>query len=247
MSKKFVILGTARSGTTFFAESLRQHSGIWVPKFPNCEPFNPFNMELAVKKYGIHVYDQDAVFQSIVREGEGFGFKYVGFKSFVTFHPDLLGLIERNDLDIFIVLRRDIWKILGSLLIAIDNTDFTGSSTKYKPYFYDQSPREARRVLTFFNELCKAIWWMESVFSKHKRLIHKFYLEDVGHSPVSFTPITEYFSLKIILDYQYDTNMGLEHYIENPEDFQLLIRDWCKKMPEHYSALPDYVREQLEI
>ena len=88
---------------------------------------------------------------------------------------------------------------------------------------------------------------MENVFSKHPRLVHKFYLEDVDQKPMSFSPIDQYFDRSIVLDYNYNNDLDITRYVENYDEFQSLIRNWCKKTPQHYSALPDYVREQLDL
>lgn len=246
-SKNFIVLGTPRSGTTFFCRTLKEQPDIWIPNFPNYEPFNPWSIVGASNTFKTHMFDQDEIVKRMIEFKKSKNIDYFGFKTFISFHSDIKGLIERNDLDIIVVLRKDFWKLMASQLIAIDHNDYEGSSTKYEPYFFENTAREERRIIGFFNEICKWFWWCENVFSKHKNFIDKIYLEELSKNGASFGNINSYFDRNIIFNSNYDDRKSLESYISNYDEFQKFIKEIVKKCPEHYKVLPDYVAEKLEL
>ena len=67
MSKNFIVVGTPRSGTTFFCRTLDQYQDIWIPRFDNYEPFNPHGLGLASKRLNQCLYDQNSAVQKMIK------------------------------------------------------------------------------------------------------------------------------------------------------------------------------------
>jgi hypothetical protein len=68
--KNFLITGTPRSCTTWFCKTLNAHDGIWVPEFPNYEPFNPHAIPKITNKLKVSLFDQFAVIDTLKKEAE---------------------------------------------------------------------------------------------------------------------------------------------------------------------------------
>jgi hypothetical protein len=245
-STNFIILGTPRSGTTFFCETLNSHSNIWIPEFTNSEPFNPSNIVQLSNTFKSNIFDHNAIIQKLINNKEKKEIEYFGFKTFLSWHSDISSIIDHNQLAIFLVLRKNIWKVLASMLIAIDNKDFQGSSKRFDPFYYDGSNREQRRIFTIFNSLCRDYWWSENVFYNHNNLIEKIYLEDLINNNMSFKKINEYFKKEIQFSANY-TEDSIDEYVENFEDLKQFILEKVHLSKYHYSALPDYILKELEL
>jgi len=245
-NKNFIVIGTPRSGTTFFCKVLNDYNDIWLPEFPNYEPFNPWSVERASNAFNTHLFDQDLILKKMLAEKERRQINYFGFKTFTQFHTDLLGLIDRNELDIILILRKDFWKVLASQLVAIDHNDYKGSSTKYEPFVFQDTFRERRRILGFFGQICKSYWWCENIFSKHKNFVDLLYLEDFSQEKNSFQNINNYFDREVILENNYE-NKNLEHYIKNYQEFENFIKEEARKSSNHYRALPTYITQGLDL
>jgi hypothetical protein len=247
MSNNFIVLGTPRSGTTFFCQTLSQLDDVFIPEFPNFEIFNPWATPTVSKAIKTHMFDQDKALKKFIDYKIQINKKYFGFKTFIPFHNDLTTLINNNDLDIFVVLRKDIWKILGSMLIAIDHNDYTTSSLKYQPFVFEKTEREKRRVLGLFNQLCKSFWYNENAFTNHKNFVEKIYLEDIVAGNNTFKNVNNYFN-KIIEFYPTNNdNKSINEYISNIDEFQSFFKDHVKKSKEHYGALPEYILKELDL
>lgn len=246
MSKNFIVVGTPRSGTTFFCRTLDQYPDIWIPGFGNYEPFNPHSLNIAAEKFNQCIYDQNSAVQKMIRSKKRYSAEYFGFKTFLTWHNNFLDLIEYNNLDVFVVLRKDIWKVLGSLLIAIDNSDYSGSSKNYQPFYFSDTNREKRRIISYFFELCKSYWYCEKVLSDHRMFVDKIYLEDFDKKDVSITSIDEYFQRPILFNTNYHQDDYTKYY-QNFEEFKSFILDHVHSAKEHYLEMPNYIKNLLEL
>lgn len=245
-STNFIILGTPRSGTTFFCNTLNSYSNIWIPEFPNSEPFNPSIISQTSNIFKSNMFDHNAIIRKMISFKEKNGHEYFGFKTFLSWHTDISSIINENELSIFLMLRRDIWKVLTSLLIAIDNKKFGGSSKRFEPFYYDGSNRERRRIFVIFQNLCRDYWWSENVGHHHASLIEKIYLEDIIGKDISFKKINDYFKKEISFSVNY-TEDSIEKYITNFDDLKTFILEEVHCSKYHYSALPEYILKELEL
>jgi hypothetical protein len=245
-TKNFIVLGTPRSGTTFFCKTLAECSNIWIPKFPNYEPFNPINIVPVSNALHASTFDVDAVIEKFLYFKQKQNFEYFGFKTFLTYHSDISALINTHNFDLFVVLRKNIWKVLCSQLVAMDNKDYQGSSKRFTPFCYDHSNREQRRLFNMFNALCKDYWWSENVGGKHANLIDKIYLEDLILPNASFQKVSGYFNQKLTFSADY-TEDSIDAYIENFTDLKEYILSMVHKAKYHYQTLPDYLLTELEL
>jgi hypothetical protein len=245
-STNFIILGTPRSGTTFFCETLNSRSNIWIPEFTNSEPFNPTNIVQISNIFKSNIFDQDSIIQKMIAIKEKKEIEYFGFKTFISWHNDISSIIDKNELAIFLVLRKNIWKVLTSMLVAIDNKDFQGSSKRFDPFYYDGSNREQRRIFTMFNSICRDYWWSENVFHNHPNLIEKIYLEDLTEENLSFQKINDYFKTEIQFTANYVED-SIGEYVANFDDLKQFILEKVHLSKYHYSALPDYIMKELEL
>jgi hypothetical protein len=243
--KNFIIVGSPRSGTTFLCDILNGFEDIWIPEYPNYEPFNPNVIKKVSATTKNNAFDHDAIVKKFISYKSNKNAKYFGFKTFLSFHSDLRELIKNNDLDVIIILRKDIWKVMGSMLIAVDNNDYIGSSKKYQPYIFERTSREKRRILTSFNQLCRVYWELENVFSKNLNIIDKFYFEDL----IKYNrrlPIEEYFEREIVFDHKYNDNDDISKYIGNFQEMKDFILEEVHQYQQHYSALPSYISQLLK-
>jgi hypothetical protein len=245
-STNFIILGTPRSGTTFFCETLNQQSNIWIPEFTNSEPFNPANVIQISSTIQTNLFDQNAIIEKLIDTKNKRNVEYFGFKTFLSWHNDISSVIDRHQLSIFLILRKNIWKVLASMLIAIDNKDFQGSSKRFEPFYYDGSNREQRRIFTIFNNLCRDYWWSENVFHNHANLIEKIYLEDLIENNISFEKVNNYFKKEIQFSANY-TEDSIDEYVKNFEELKKFILEKVHLSKYHFSALPTYILQELEL
>lgn len=246
MNKNFVIVGTPRSGTTFICDALNQFDDIWIPEFPNYEPFNPHNLHRLTESIKNNAFDQDLIIKKFISLKSRKNIDYFGFKTFLSFHSNLKNLIKDNNLDVILIMRKDIWKVIGSMLIAIDHNDYLGSSKKYDPFVFVESKREIRRIMTFFNHLCRSYWELENTFANNFNVVEKMYFEDIIKNN-NTNNLDNYFDKKIIFDFNYDDNDSIYFYMKNFEELQDLIMKEVKKYHVHYSALPYYIKSQLDL
>lgn len=246
MNKNFVIVGTPRSGTTLVCDVLNQFEDIWIPEFPNYEPFNPHNLPRLTEAMRNNSFDQDLIVKKFISHKYKKNVDYFGFKTFLSFHSDLKNLIKDNNLDVILILRKDIWKVMGSMLIAIDHNDYIGSSKKHHPFVFVESKREVRRIMTFFNQLCRSYWELENLFTNGFSVIEKLYFEDIITDTIP-NNLNLYFGKEIIFNHNYNNEAGHSSYIENFEELQNFIMQEIKNHHIHYSALPEYVINQLAL
>jgi hypothetical protein len=246
MNKNFVIVGTPRSGTTFVCDVLNEFDDIWIPGFHNYEPFNPHNLYGLTELIKNNAFDQDRIIKKFISAKSKKNVDYFGFKTFLSYHSDLKNLIKDNNLDVILILRKDIWKVIGSMLVAIDHNDYIGSSKKHDPFIFVESKREVRRIMTFFKQLCRVYWELENLFAKESNVIEKLYFEDIVNNNIS-NNLDTYFNKKIIFDHNYNNDDNISSYIGNFEELQSLIMEEVKKNHMHYSALPSYIVNQLAL
>lgn len=244
--KNFLVSGTPRSCTTWFCETLNSYDNIWVPEFTNYEPFNPHSIIKATNKLKVSLYDQFSFMDGIEKEASKKEIEYLGIKTFPSYHYDMSMLIDRYNFSIFILVRKNIWKVLGSLLMAVDNKNFDGSSKRFEPYFFENTNREKRRVLNIFDRICLNYWLSENYFSNHKNFVEKIYMEDIVDGQNSFEKINDFFLEEIDFSTSYQED-DLSVYYKNIDEFQKFIIDYCKSASYHYSALPDYVLRELNL
>jgi hypothetical protein len=246
-TKNFIIFGTPRSGTTFFCKTLNSEKNIWIPEFTNFEPFNPQIIPTTSTKFKTHMFDHSAVMQKLINAKEERNKEYLGIKSFVSYHADVTRLIENNQLAIFIMMRKNIWKVLGSLLVAIDNSDFVGSSKRFIPFKFENTNRERRRIFGMFDRLCRYYWWSENILSKHNNFIEQIFFEDlVNAGTVQFSGVNNFFNKEILFSANY-TEDDLEKYFQNFDEFKSVILERVNSAPYHYSALPEYILKELDL
>jgi hypothetical protein len=244
--KNFLITGTPRSSSTWFCKTLNSYDRIWMPEFKNYEPFNPHIIRETTNALKVNLYDQNAFMDKIIEAAVKREVDYLGVKSFPNYHTDLSLFLNDYDVAIIVLIRKDIWKVLGSLFIAVDNKNFLGSSKRFKPYFWDKSPRETRRLVEVFHRQCKNYWYAENYFSNHKNFVDKIYMEDIVKGKSSFKNIDNYFGKRIEFESDY-TEDDLSKYFENFEEIKKFIVELCKSAPFNYSVLPSYILEQLDL
>ena len=244
MNKNFVIVGTPRSGTTFLCDTLNDFDDIWIPKYPNYEPFNPNVLKKVSVTSNHNAFDQDAIIKKFVSYKSSKKVTYFGFKTFLSFHSNLKDLIKENDLDVIIILRKDIWKVIGSMMIAVDNNDYIGSSKKHQPFIFEKTSREIRRIQVFFNQICRVYWELENIFSKDLNIIDKFYFEDLIENKER-PLLNEYFQRTIYFNHGYNDNDDISKYISNFQVMKNFILEEVNQYQTHYSSLPEYIRKSF--
>lgn len=244
MNKNFIIVGTPRSGTTFLCDVLNSFDDIWIPKYPNYEPFNPNVLKKVSLTVNNNAFDQDAIIKKFISYKPNKKATYFGFKTFLSFHSNLKDLIRDNNLDVIIILRKDIWKVIGSMMIAIDHNDYLGSSKKHEPFVFEKTSREIRRIQVFFNQICRVYWELENIFSKDLNIVDKFYFEDLienNKRPL----LNEYFQRDILFDHGYNDNDDMSKYVVNFQEMKNFILEEINQYQIHYSSLPEYIRKSF--
>lgn len=192
------------------------------------------------------IFDTNIIIEKFLNFKQKQNFEYFGFKTFLTYHSDISSLINTHNFDLFLVLRKNIWKVLCSQLVAMDNKDYQGSSKRFAPFCYDQSNREQRRIFNMFNALCKDYWWSENVGNNHPNLIDKIYLEDLILPNTNLQKVSSYFNQELTFSANY-TEDSIGTYIENFSDLKEFILNMVHKAKYHYQTLPDYLLTELEL
>lgn len=244
--KNFLVTGTPRSSTTWFCHTLNSHGRIWMPEFTNYEPFNPHNIHQTADKFKVSLFDQLGFMDTIVNYASQKDIDYLGIKTFISYHNDISSFIRQYNFSIFVLIRKDIWKVLGSLCVAVDNKDFLGSSKRFQPYMFENNHRENRRLITIFDRICLNYWYAENYFAKHENFIEKVYMEDIIKGKSSYLRINNFFNQHINLSNDYDDD-DADVYFKNFDEIKKFFIDYCKSAPHHYSSLPDYVKQNLSL
>ena len=246
-SKNFVVLGIPRSGTKFFCKTLSQQPNIWLPSWNETyEPFNLKKISQTSEVFNSHFFDHDKIVKKLINSKHKKDKEYAGFKTFLVWHRDFRHIVDSNNLQIIIMIRRNFWKVFGSFLLAIDNNDYSGSSKEFEPFTFESTSREKRRIIDSFNNFCYQYWQLENVYSNHPNFIEKIYFEDLLTTK-SYSSLNNYFNNEITFDTTYSDQDTYSSYFQNFDELKNFISNHCKSAPKHYNSLPDYMKMNLDL
>lgn len=243
-SKNFVVLGTPRSGTTFFCKTLAQLPNVWLPPFLTYEPFSQVNVEQVSNAFRVPQFDTDAMVAKLLGLKQKRNVEYFGFKTFLSQQYDISKMLDTNGFAIFLVLRKDIWKVLCSGLVALVNKNYAGSSKRFAPFHFDGSNMVQRLVAHTFSELCRDYWWAENVGNKNPNLVETIYFEDLIRPQAVFNGVNEYFQQVLSFDADYKED-SIDQYIDNFNQLKVFVMEIVRKAPYNYATLPTYVKDHL--
>jgi len=220
--KKFVVTGTPRSGTTFFCRTLEKESNILLPRFHNYEPFIPQNRIVSSNRIGISAFDEAESIKRIVKFGIDNNFDAVGFKTFFSFHYNFEKMLEQNELDHFLILRRNVWKIFASYWMAFSKSEFGKSSLIHEAIQIDTESVMSKIIKQTIDAVLKTYMYRSQI-EQHPNHIVTLYFEDFtaksGH--IGDSELTEYFGKRIIFQSGYDDPQHKpSDYIKNIQEIK---------------------------
>ena len=245
MANKFVVMGLPRSGTTHFCDKLTENLDVFMSQISLYEPFNPRGLPVTSALLG-NMFDQYDVITRLTRYGtEQQGASYVGFKTF-PFQMQDWNAIERHGSSVIIILRKNIWKVVGSMLTGAARGDYRTTSKTDKFTFDPSDPMIRTNFLTTWHNITAAYWHCENTFKNRYKHVETIYFEDMIQNGV-YSKVNEYFNY----DYDfsspdYDDSHHPSIYYKNWGEFVVTAKEWMDKSKPHYASLPDYVMEHIE-
>jgi len=247
MDTNFIILGSPRSGTSWFAGEFANESDILMSgqKNDNWEAFNSVNAIPNSNFLKTHAFDHQNIIDFYIQYKEKTGKKYLGFKSFPTWHWDLRKLVDDNNLKIILLLRRSLLKSVGSLAISYREGNFLTSSLEFKKLDFENDPIFHRHFYLLLNSVCNSIYMSENWISESPNLITKIYFEDILEKK-QYT--NENINRYIQREKYFITNhkdQPWEDYFVQPDKVKKFIKTLFENNPYHYKALPKYVIDEI--
>lgn len=220
LTKRFVVTGTPRSGTTFLCNRLTALDNVYMPPANDYEPFGGYGGVLDEAEYlrGLQENNPD---------------KIIGFK---TFWEDSFLLREHlQSFDPIVLIRKDIQSVYLSLLVLYrvgydDMKSSRGRPGAAEIYHSDFSLTYAAHTLL------KTYYYSEKI--PH---LFKMYFEDLhlGNSSLEY-----YFDRPVDINPRY-SGSKVTDYHPSPERYLDTLKRTALAMD--HKKLPDYVREKLHI
>jgi hypothetical protein len=247
VNKNFIILGSPRSGSTWFAGEFAKEEDILMSgtKEDNYEAFNSANAIPNSNILKTHAFDNQNIVDFYLKYQQKLGKKYLGFKSFPTWHWDLRKLIDDNNMNIILLLRKSFFKTVGSLAIAYREGNFLTSSLEFKKLDFENDPIFHRHFYLLVNSVSYSIYISEDWLSNNSNLITKIYFEDILENK-------NYTNEKINNFLEREKHFSTDHvdkpwedYFVEPEKVKKFIKNLFETNPYHYKALPDYVHDEV--
>ena len=217
--KGFVVLGLPRSGTTFLCKTLDQFDNVSFPA-----EYEPFRVNIDINR----------VVDSLTNN------RYMGFKTFPFYHLDILDIISNYNLFVIGVLRKDIWKSIGSLLPAIENSDNFNPSSKPIKYCYNHSRLEEYFIVNTVHRYLTNIDFIEKNF--HQNVI---YYEDFVNQDYSNDVLNTFFNRQITIRTDYDDSHHPSQYFVDFEPVKKLVLDHLDKNIITYEKIPSWALDNL--
>lgn len=247
MNTNFIVLGTPRSGSTWFIETIGKQNDILIggDKHTNFEAFNAINALEMSNLLNNHVFDNQTIFDYYLKLKLQQNKVYLGFKSFPTWHWDLRKLINDNNLNIILLLRKSFFKTVGSLAIAYRENNFLLPSIEHKKLDFTNDTLFSRHFYLLINSVANSIYMAENWFTNSSIVIDKIYYEDIiKQNNYVNKNINNYFQREIIFSTDQVDRPWQDYFLE-PEKVKNFVQHLWKKAPHHYGALPDYVQEEV--
>ena len=230
--KGFVVLGLPRSGTTFLCKTLDQFKDVSFPI--SYEPFHVNDISGMANYYNVSVLDYDSLIDKLPPN------KYMGFKTFPFYHLDILDMISNYNLFVIGMLRKNIWKSLGSLLAAIENSDDFNNSSKPMKYCYNNSRLEQNFIIITLHRYLTNIDFIEKNF--HQNVI---YYEDFVNQDYSNDVLNTFFNRQITIRTDYDDSHHPSQYFVDFEPVKKLVLDHLDKNIITYEKIPSWALDNL--
>lgn len=220
---RFVVTGTPRSATTFFCSVLKKHYGIsMVPeakgnKSPlDTELFPPHDDRIKPSKFtGVNNYDNNRTIEVWSDKVTNEHTKFVGFKTFPMYHYDNLKMIEYNDLSVILLMRKNLWKVLASLITAMNSTTWNKSGLVVKKYTYSYDPFTYYMLRNTVDHIFNFLWYFENKLSRHDNYVTTVYFEDLIKRNYTNNDLNKYFNSTIVFNADYDDSSKPSDYISN--------------------------------
>lgn len=220
LTKRFVVTGTPRSGTTFLCGQFASLDNVYMPEANDYEPF------------GAHsgVVDEE---QYLLKLREDYPDKIVGFK---TFWEDSFMLREHlRSFDPIVLIRKDIQKVYLSLLVLYRSGYDDMKSSRNRPGA--EIMEHSDFGLTYIaHTLLKTYYYSEKM-----PYLFKLYFEDLylGNDRLQY-----YFENEVDINPKY-SGSELTDYHPDPQKFLDILKRTALGMD--HKKLPDYVRSNLHI
>lgn len=229
--KGFVVLGLPRSGTTFISKVLNELGDVSFPIIK--EPHAINNIAAVSQHYNCSSLDIDSVISRMAPN------EYVGFKTFPFYHLDVLDIISRYNLFVISVLRKNIWKSVGSLLVAIEDSDWS-SKGKQAAYTYNYTALEDYFIVNTVHRYLTNIDFIEKRFNQNL-----IYFEDFVDRNISNDKINQFFGREIVFRSNYDDSRHPSSYFNNFDPVKRLVLDHLDENKLTYGDVPSWAVDNL--
>ena len=181
------------------------------------------------------MYDRKNVAKKLFDYGFDRGYTYSGFKTFFHSQFDFSGLLNKNNPDIIIMQRRNVWKGIGSALrhlMSLDGTD--------KKFVYTS---DNIFVSALISQTLNSYWRTEN-FLKDYNVVATVFFEDITANNTD-NLINNYFDREIDFNYGYTPIQHASDYIENIEELGDKFCNKLKRNWSHFKNLPEFVLDSL--
>lgn len=240
---KFIIYGTPRSCTTFLCNQLNNFDKIFMPVSNGFELYNLDNY--SYYQLG-NFYEEDKIFNKIEKYAKENGYQFVGTKILLQQVLNLKSLIDELDLSIFVVLRRDFWKVLCSSLTSGINCAFDKSGLESTRFVYNKYDGFHKTVIIMLTDILLDTYYKsEKHLVSHRNFKGKVYFEDIINGSANLNPFNDYFGINLELATKYKDDHDASLYIENFHDMKKDILAYIRRHSGHFSFLPAYLKEYI--
>ena len=242
MNDFFGVLGLPRSCTTYLCRTLDDNLNIFIPKMNQYEPINWNNLEPSSLLFK-NIFEPIEVLKKIKIQGDKEGAKFTGVK--LLPHNLQYDLVRNSKISTIVILRKNIWKVIGSTLIAARDNNWSSTSKIADPVYYNMNnPFNKALLKKFFNELVNWIYYCEKKVALSDKHVCTLYFEDfIINNKVD--AINNYFSYEYFFNASYDDSHHAGEYILNIEELGKFIEHFVNSAKEHFSNLPDWALESI--
>lgn len=230
--KGFVVLGLPRSGTTFLCRILDQFHDVSFPIL--YEPFHANHVGPISNHYNVSALDYNGLINKLPCN------QYMGFKTFPFYHLDILDMISNYNLFVIGILRKNIWKSIGSLLAAIENSNNFNASSKPIKYCYNHSRLEEHFIVNTVHRYLTSIYFIEKNF--HQNVI---YYEDFVNRDYSNDVLNTFFNRQITIRTDYDDSHHSSQYFVDFEPVKKVVLKHLDKNVITYEKIPSWALDNL--
>lgn len=209
--QKFCLITTGRTGSSSFFNALRRFDDIRIPSYgggcDTAELIHPLYMPLFAATYSQADIDRLPEKLELINDFYKYsdGKQFAGFKLLYSQLVEVESFLEREDVQFFVLLRKDIPSHMASQMMATD-TGLWGRTGGPHTRSWNYAPQRKPGLTAALLNLKKAFNTFEGV-----KNAHVFYYEDLAGEGFFFDELDAFFGRHICLDEPKSPTSGAQY------------------------------------